>query len=216
LVRFMVTIILGAEKAANVRLVSRRFRSPLKELLFQDGLLPRNDLPSLHSIINLTQIERQNLLFQAAGLNFDLEMLPEEWRLFFLAVTYWATRPDFPITDRMVHSVILGLVLQAVVCPIKKGKEKLVQNLAQTAQSNIKHRLASVSSAECRNVYGEVYASNSYTKSSNKRGGYDPGVVHSLAQLQSVILALHQLNQLLLMPFVATPMHRIYSGLTFI
>jgi len=213
LFRFMITIILGPKRALNVRLVSRRFRSPLREPLFQENIQPATDLPLLDSLPLLSLQERKDVIFQATGLKLDLQTLPEEWRLFFVAVTYWATRPNFPVTDRMVHAVILGLVLQAIVHPVKKGNEKMVKLLEQSADGSIKHNLANIKSSECRHVYGEVYAANSFTKSTNKKGGYDLGIVHSLAQLQSVVLALHQMNQLLLKPFVATPMHKIYSGL---
>lgn len=212
LVRHLVTILLGPERALDVKLVSRRYRSPLRELLFQDDVQPSIGLPTLQSLDSFTIQQRQELLFSATGLQMDLSALPEEWRLFFLAITYWATRPNFPITDRMVHAVVLGLVLQAVVHPVKKGNEKAVQTLVQSANGTVKQKLANINSAECRHVYGEVYAQNSFTKSTNKKGGYDLGVVHALAQLQSVVLALHQLNQLFLIPFAATPMHKLYSG----
>jgi hypothetical protein len=208
----MVTVMLGPERALSVKLVSRRYRSPLRELLFQDDVQPSTGLPTLQSLDSLTVQQRKEFIFSATGLQMDLSSLPEEWHLFFLAITYWASRPDFPITDRMVHAVVLGLVLQAIVHPVKKGNEKAVHKLVQSADGTVKQKLANIKSAECRYVYGEVYAQNSFTKSTNKKGGYDLSVVHSLAQLQSVILALHQLNQLFLMPFTATPMHKIFSG----
>ncbi|XP_059485028.1 protein asteroid [Neocloeon triangulifer] len=217
IIRSIVATLLGPERALEVQLVTRRFTSPVKELLFKDGLTCSPEaVVQLESIPSMSVQEKENFILKIARVDVNLKILPKEWRLFFLALIFWATQTNFPVTDRMVHSVVLGVILQAVVLPLKKG-DAAVQQLAQSTQSlqglpNFRETLENVETSECKSAFADIYAPNSFSKNSKVRTGYDVGVVHSLAQLQSVVLALNQLNQLLLMPFAPTPMHRLYSG----
>ncbi|CAB3361151.1 Hypothetical predicted protein [Cloeon dipterum] len=212
IVRLMTTILLGTNLASQVLLVTRRFKSPVKEPLFKEGQAPLENAPLLHSIPDMSLEDRRAVLLAAVGVNLDLLLpIPSEWRLFFLAVLYWAKQPEFPITDRLVHAVVLSMLLQTVVAPVRKGTS--LSNLVSTSSKELKHLLANLSTPECKLLYGEIYSNNSFSKPSGKcKNAYDISLVHSLAQLQSLILTLHQLNQLLLQPFQSAPMHKLYSG----
>lgn len=219
ILRHLVTLLLGPEDASRVSVITRRHIIPARRRLFIDDLQPELNMPSLASLPSLSLEKRLSLLLQPTGVEFPLQCLPEEWRLFFLALAYWASHTSQPpVSDKHVHAAVLGVIMLALVRPSKKeGLERSVK-LSASAEvpspgaPDIKNALKNVKSSNCGVLYSSIYVPHSYAESRNHKASYDLSVVHSFAQLQSALMFLSQLNQLLGMPLKSAPLHRLFSG----
>lgn len=192
---------------------------PARRRLFSDEQTPNPDLPPLANIPSLSQEEKLALLIEPTGITFPLDILPKEWRLYFLALAYWANHAKQPsVTDKHVHAAILGVILLALVRPCKKENKEFALDLSSTSQKaladmpDVKTALENVKSTDCKILYSLMYIPHSQAESRNHKANYDLSIVHSFAQLQSTLLCLMQLNQLLGMPLETMPLHRLFSG----
>ncbi|KAF4526072.1 hypothetical protein B566_EDAN007565 [Ephemera danica] len=219
LIRYLITILLGQEDASKIRVITRRNCSPCYKKLFNDDIHPESDLPSLQELPQLPHSERLKLLMRPTGMTQSLATIPEEWQLLFLAIAYWASHAKYPpVSEKHVHAIILALILLAVVQPGRKGKKNRAVELSKTCQRpqgdapNIQTALQEVQSTEYAEIYSTIYVPHSHAEGKNQKVAYDLSIVHSFAQLQSVMLVLTQLNQILGMPLKHIPFHQVLSG----
>lgn len=217
--RHLITLIVGPEKAAKVKIVTRYRFSPSHKLLFGDQEQPNTTLPALASLPDLPEDKRLALLLQPTGLDLSLKTLPEEWRLYFLAVAYWASHCRRPsVSDKHIHAIVLGVILLSLVQPNRKEKKDNARQFSHSCESpennepDIKTALMNIKTAEYNELYSTIYIPHSHAEGRNQKTIYDLSVVHNFAQLQSILQALSQLNQLLGMPLKRAPLHRLFSG----
>jgi hypothetical protein len=217
--RYVATLLLGAENAAEVRVITRRHCSPYHMKLFSDTIKPQADLPSLATLPQLSKNERLSLLINSTGVTHSLASIPEAWHLYFLAIAYWASHAKHPpVTDKHVHAVILTTILLCLVQPSRKGKKDLAEKYSKSCQApqngepDIKAALQNIKPAEYGELYSTIYVPHSHAEGRNQKISYDLSAVHSFAQFQSVLLILSQLNQILRSPLRNVPFHEFLSG----
>ncbi|KAG5885800.1 hypothetical protein JTB14_031517 [Gonioctena quinquepunctata] len=177
------------------------------------------DLPTLADIQDLNVDQRKHVFYKI--LNMDessytpIEMFPESWHLFVMAIKYLISRSS--ISWPLVYSLLLcRLILNHVDKKIgfhrsiKEFNKKFGMGNESTSPLdggtaviglNIRQALDNITvkdSESCMKVlipYFEMDAKNATNKS------FDRNLVHSLSQFQSCLMHVDQLNVLLNSPF---------------
>lgn len=188
-----------------------------------DGFFNNQKLPTLENLIQLSKLERKEILISTLQVSDELIMkFPPTWRLYIAVIKYWSANADkIFVTERHLYSLIMMLVYHVVKTVIQHGlyfgrsttATNQIPAYKNAVQSQIlvdmpvKTALENVQKADCIKIE-EFFKSHM-----NKSGeNFDITIVHAFSLLQiSLRFGMH-LNALLGYPYPSIDISGFFSG----
>lgn len=161
----------------------------------------------------------------------QIKLLPSKWQLFFLAIVYWTKRSNVIDGAAYVHAVIISCcvlseadhrcqpisrdyrVFQKRYGTIIKAYESKDTEIDQTTPKSISGLCESLAADESVMLLNQLltyfYISDNIRE---RHTNYSSTIIHSFAELQSIVFNLNALNGLLNYPFESIAVAQFMNG----
>ncbi|XP_061395039.1 protein asteroid [Musca vetustissima] len=197
--------------------------------------VPENPNPLLFQ----TVFEQKMPELQSAVLFQEIEKLPEDLRLYFLAIVYWMHKSQHCDLIHLHALIVCLVVLRTIDSKIpperdiktfnkrfgkilKKERQvrdkEAAEGIKRTIRDDLKtlpipERIQFIPKSDCYLVQNELLKHFHMQELFKKKYDlFSSTVLHAFAELQSVVFQLHSLSALLAFPYQAPQMCQLYCG----
>lgn len=224
------TYLTRATRVTNVQYVSVEIKEKPKY-----AFEPENPDPRLLTTIFDSGMPE----LEASRLFNEIEKLPEDLRLYFVAIVYWLHRSqhcDLIHLQALIVCVVVLRTIDSKIPPerdvkafskrfgkiLKKERQvrdkEVAEGVKRTIREELKtlpitERIQFIQKSDCYLVQNELLKHFHMPEIFKKKYDlYSSAVLHAFAELQSVVFQLHSLNALLSFPHQAPQMGSLYCG----